>query len=470
MCAHPILTLHNCYETHSDYASDLDVLFLSVLYFLVHTSESVIAVATQSDDTPVNLDKARQFGKVTEDGHVFVIVEGEEYAVGQLPGSTEEEALTYFARKFENVEAQVSLLEARVENGAPAADLQKSVEQLASQVAVRNMVGDYAGLQERLIAITGKIADRAVAEKEEQAAHRQQALETREAIVAEAEQISAQDPEKTHWKNSHARMNELFELWKSSQREHHLPKAIEDELWKRYRAARTTFDRHRRAHFSSLDENNARAKRIKEELIAEAEQLSSSTDWNETASKYRTLMDRWKAAPRASRREDDALWARFRAAQDVFFDARTAANAELDKEYQANLAVKEELLKEAKAILPVTDIKAAKASFEQILDKWDAAGRVPRNDVRRIEGELKKIQDEIYNAENAKWKKSDPAKKARANSMLTQLEDAIAGLEADLAKAQASGNAAKIKKAEEALEARRQWLETLQASSADFNA
>lgn len=427
-------------------------------------------MTVQSDDNSVDLQKARQFGKVTEDGHVFVIVEGEEYAVGQLPGASEEEALTYFARKFENIEAQVSLLESRVERKAPAADLQKSVEQLAGQVAVRNMVGDYTNLQERLVAITGKIAELAETEKEEQAANRQQALEAREAIVAEAESIAAQDENKTHWKNSHARMNELFELWKSTQREHHLPKAIEDELWKRYRAARTTFDRHRRAHFSSLDENNARAKRVKEELIAEAEQLSTSTDWNETATKYRALMDRWKAAPRASRREDDALWARFRAAQDIFFDARTAANAELDKEYAANLVVKEELLAEAKALLPVTDLKAAKAAFDGILDRWDAAGRVPRNDVRRVEGELKKIQDEIYNAENAKWKKTDPEKKARANSMLTQLEDAIAGLEADLAKAQASGNANKIKKAEEALEARRQWLATLQASSANLGA
>lgn len=425
-------------------------------------------MTTQSDDASVNLEKARAFGRVSEDGHVFVIVDGEEYAVGQLPGSSEEEALTYFARKFENVEAQVSLLESRVEHGAPAADLQKAVEHLGSQVAVRNMVGDYAALQERLIAITGKIAERAVAEKEEQVANRQAALETREAIVAEAENIVAQDPEKIHWKNSHARMNELFDQWKATQRVHHLPKSVEDELWKRFRAARTAFDKYRRAHFSSLDENNARAKRIKEEIIAEAQKISSSTDWNETATKYRTLMDRWKAAPRASRREDDALWARFRAAQDVFFDARTAANAELDKEYEKNLVVKEELLKEAQAILPVTDAKSAKKAFDSILDRWDAAGRVPRNALRRVEGELKKVQDAIYNAENAKWQKTDPAKQARANSMLAQLEDAIAGLEADLDKAKASGNQQKIKKAEEALEARRQWLATLQASSGDF--
>lgn len=433
--------------------------------------ERVIAVTSKSDDTTtVNLEKARQFGRVSEDGHVFVIVEGEEYAVGQLPDASEEEALAYFARKFESVEAQVSLLESRVLHGAPSADLQKSVEQLGAQVAVRNMVGDYANLQERLITITGQIAELAETEKQAQSAAREAALAARENIVREAETIAGQDPEKTHWKNSHTRMNELFELWKTTQREHHLPKSIEDDFWKRFRTARTTFDKHRRAHFSSLDEANAQAKRAKEALIAEAEELATSTDWAATAGKYRSLMDRWKAAPRASRKEDDALWARFRAAQDKFFAARKAANAQLDKEYEANLAVKEDLLKQARALLPVKNIKEAKKQLDSILDRWDAAGRVPRQDMRRIEGELKKVQDAIHQAENAKWTKTDPEKKARANSMLTQLEETIASLEEDLAQAQASGDAKKIAQAQEALTARRQWLSTLQQSSADFTA
>lgn len=429
-------------------------------------------MTTQSDDTQatVDLDKARQFGRVDADGHVFVIVDGEEYAVGQVPNATEDEALAYFARKFENFEAQVALLEERVAHKAKAADLQKAAAHLGQQVAVRNMVGDYAALQERLVALVGKINEREEAEKAESAEAREAALAAREAIVSESETIADQDESKIHWKNSHARMNELFDEWKQTQREHHLPKSIEDDLWKRFRAARTTFDRRRRAHFSQLDENNAKAKRAKEALILEAEALSDSTDWAATAAKYRELMDRWKAAPRGGRKEDDALWARFRAAQDKFFDARTAINAELDKEFEANLVAKEALLEEARGILPVTDIKAAKEALDGILDRWDAIGRVPRNSVRRVEQELRKIQDEIHNAENAKWQKSDPAKQARANSMLTQLEDAIAGLEADLAKAEASGNAQKIKKAQEALDARKQWLETLKASSAEFGA
>ena len=199
----------------------------------------------KSDDTQVNLEQARKFGRVSDDGHVFVIVEGEEYAVGQLPGASEEEALAYFARKFENVEAQVSLLESRVENNSPAADLQKGI----SSIGVRKMVGDYASLQERLSALNERIIKLGEAQQQERAENRERALAAREEIVAEAEQIAAQDVEKIHWKNSHARMNELFDAWKQAQREIHLAKSVEDELCKLYSASRTTFDRKRRAHF-----------------------------------------------------------------------------------------------------------------------------------------------------------------------------------------------------------------------------
>ena len=416
----------------------------------------------KSDDIAVNLEKARKFGRVSEDGHVFVIVEGEEYAVGQLPDASEEEALAYFARKFENVEAQVTLLESRIENNAPAADVQKGIESIGAQIAERNMVGDYAGMQQRLTALTERIGELAEQQKQNRAANRERALAAREEIVAEAESIVEQDPEKIHWKNSHARMNELFDAWKQAQREIHLPKSVEDELWKRFRTARTTFDRNRRAHFSQLDERNARIKRAKEELISRAEELSSSTNWSETSRAYGDLMREWKKVPRGSRREDDKLWARFRAAQDVFFDARNAAKAEQDAAYADNLKVKEALLVEARGLLPVTDIAAAKAAFDKILDRWDAAGRVPRADMRRIDSELRKIQDEIHGAEAAKWKKNDPAKTARANSLLAQIQDSLTKLETELAQAQASGDEKKIAKAQEALDARRAWAATLE--------
>ena len=71
-------------------------------------------------------------------------------------------------------------------------------------------------------------------------------------------------------------------------------------------------------------------------------------------------MREWKAAGPAPRDVDEALWKRFRGAQDTFFGARDAANAEQDQEFAANAEVKEALLVEAEALLPVTDLDAAK--------------------------------------------------------------------------------------------------------------
>ena len=95
--------------------------------------------------------------------------------------------------------------------------------------------------------------------------------------------------------------------------------------------ARTTFDRKRRQHFGALDEQRAQARAAKERLIARAEELSTSTDWAATANAFRDLMTEWKAAGRTARKDDDALWARFRAAQDAFFAARTAANDQVGR-------------------------------------------------------------------------------------------------------------------------------------------
>ena len=331
-----------------------------------------------------SLAEAARWGRVEGDGHVFLTVDGTEYPVGQYPGVSDDEALGYFARKFEDVVAQIVLLEQRVSSKAPTADMQKTVTHLREQLAERNMVGDIRSAEARLDALVTQIGELEKAEKAEHDAVRAAELAAREAIVAEAEEIAGHDPAQIQWKTSSARMNELFESWKTAQKSGvRLGRSNEDALWKRFRAARTVFDRHRRAYFSQLDSNNSAAKAAKEKLITEAEALSSSTDWGFAAGEYRRLMDEWKASPRASRKDDDALWARFRAAQDVFFTNRQAANDEIDQEYGANLVVKEALLVEANELLPIKDLAAAKKALQSIRDRWEEAGKVPRADMGR---------------------------------------------------------------------------------------
>ncbi|MEW9873881.1 DUF349 domain-containing protein [Arthrobacter sp. HS15c] len=417
-----------------------------------------------------SLAEASHWGRVEGDGHVFLKIDGEEHAVGQYPDVSNDEALAYFARKFDDILAQIVLLEQRVSSKAPSTDMQKTVTHLREQLAERNMVGDLRAAEGRLDALSEQVKELEKTEKAEHDAVRAAELAAREEIVAEAESISGQDPSQIQWKTSSARMNELFESWKTAQKSGvRLGRSNEDALWKRFRAARTVFDRHRRAYFSQLDSNNSAAKSAKEKLIAEAEALSSSTDWGYAAGEYRRLMDDWKASPRASRKDDDALWARFRAAQDVFFTNRQAANEEIDQEYAANLTVKEALLVEASAILPVKDLAAAKKALQSVRDRWEEAGKVPRADMGRIEAGLRKVEDAVRQAEEENWQRSNPETKARTNSALSQLEAAIAGLQEDLAKAEKAGDQRKIKAAQEALDARQAWLDQIQRSASELS-
>lgn len=175
-------------------------------------------------------------------------------------------------------------------------------------------------------------------------------------------------------------------------------------------------------------------------------------------------MDRWKAAPRTNRKDDDALWARFRAAQQVFFDARRAKDQATDEEFRANLAAKEALLVEAEALLPVTDLEAVKPLLHNIQDRWDAIGYVPNADRGRIESRMRAVEDAVREAEEAEWRRSDPETQARANGMMGQLEAQLDELKAQLEAAEQAGDGKKAKDLAETLATKQAWLEQIRTT------
>jgi hypothetical protein len=218
-----------------------------------------------------------------------------------------------------------------------------------------------------------------------------------------------------------------------------LDKTSDDELWHRFSSARTTYTRHRKQHFAELSSKRDEAAAVKERLAAEAEQLSTSTDWGATSGRFRDLMRQWKAAGPAPREVDDKLWARFRTAQDTFFGARDAVQAEETVEQQNNLAAKEALLVEIEAILPVRDHKVAREQLRELLDRWDAIGKVPRDSMRAIDARLRAVEQAVKSAEDEVWSRSNPEARARAEATVKQLETLIADLEAQATQGRRTG-------------------------------
>jgi len=400
------------------------------------------------------------WGRVDETGTVYVREGDGERTVGQYPDGTPEEAIAYFERKYTDLAGQVSLLEQRARRGAPAGDVAKSVANLRSAVEGANAVGDLASLLTRLDALGGTVEELTEQQSAEAKAAVEAAIAERTAIVTEAESLAAQDPERTQWKQTTSALDELFARWQAHQHDGpRLPKNEANELWKRFRAARSTIEHNRKAFFAELDNQHRDVRSRKNALIEQAERLIPQGA--DGVPEYRRLLDQWKLAGRAGKKNDDALWARFKAAGDAIYSAKAEVDARDNVEYEANLQAKLALLDEAEPLLKETNRDTARTALLSIQERWDAIGRVPREQVRPIEDRLRKVETAVRRLDEEHWERNNPEKKARSEGLASQLNAAIAKLEEELAEAKAGGDAAKVKAAQEALDARKIWLDAL---------
>jgi hypothetical protein len=404
------------------------------------------------------------WGRVDADGTVYVRTADGERVIGSWAAGSPEEALAFFRRKFESLETEVALIEQRMAATEIApAQAQSTVKRLLAAVTDANALGDLDSLRTRLEALGGAVDQRREEVKAAREHARTEARGLKERIVEEAERIAV---EATHWKASGERMAELLEEWKAAP---HADRSVEAVLWKRLSAARNSFTKRRKAYFASLESERETVRARKEKLVADAEALADSTDWGGTSAVYRDLMRQWKEAGRAGRDDEAELWKRFREAQDKFFAARSEVFAAKETELRGNATIKEQLLTEAQALLPITDWRAARSALRGIQERWEQAGLVPREQRDQLEGGLRKVEEAVRRAEEAQWKRSNPEALARAEGTVNQLRTAIENLEKQLAKAQARGDAAGIRKAEEAIAARRSWLVEAERTLAEFS-
>lgn len=400
------------------------------------------------------------WGRVDENRTVYVRDGDSERIVGEFPDGTPEEALAYFSRKYDDLAGQISLLEQRIAHGTAPTDISETVKRFGTMLVEPAAVGDLASLRARVDKLQVKAVELSAKQQAERDAARKVALAQREKIVVEAERLAAQPEASIRWKDTGQALEELFNEWQTAQRSGpQVGKQQADALWKRFRTARQTFDSARRAHFAQMDANNKDVKQRKEKIITAAEALAPRGI--DGISAYRGLLDEWKASGRASRKLDDQLWARFKAAGDVLYQAKAAEDAQSNEEQTANLVQKQELLNEAEPILQVTDHVEARKLLTSIQLRWDEVGRVPRESVRDTEGQLRKIEEYVKTLESDHWRKNNPETKARSEGLRGQLESSIAELDAEIAAAKDSGDKNALEQAEAKLATQKSWLKAI---------
>ncbi|GIJ77151.1 protein of unknown function [Micromonospora phaseoli] len=390
------------------------------------------------------------FGRVDADGTVYVKTAEGERVVGSWQAGAPEEGLAHFARRFADLVTEVNLTEARLNSGAADANHSlATIRRLRTSLAEAHVVGDIDALATRLDKLAIVAEEKAAQARVAKEAARAEALARKTTLVEEAEKLAA---ESTGWKTAGDRLKEILDEWKTIRG---VDKKTDGELWKRFAAARDGFTRRRGAHFASLDGQRKQAQTVKEELVAEAEKISESTDWATTANQLKDLMNQWKAAPRASKEAEQRLWERFRAAQDAFFTRRSEVFSARDNEQRANLERKQALLAEAEALDVDGDPKGAQAKLREIQAQWHEAGRVPREAAAGLERRLRAIDEKVREVMDSAWRRTT----REDNPLLAQMRTQVAEAEERLSRAQAAGDTRRIKEAEQALASKRQFLQ-----------
>ena len=403
---------------------------------------------------------SNQYGRVDSENNVFVTDGGVERKVGQYPGVTEAEALAYFERKFSELESNVRILEQRLKNNADASSIATAAQKLAKDLVEPAAVGNLQDLRARVAAVTPNIEKLKAEKSEANQLAVANALKARNEIAQKAAALAEKDPKKTQWKIASKEMTELFESWQAAQKSGaKVPRKEADAIWKIFSQARTKFEANKRAFFAELTvvTKNARAK--KSELAAKAEALVAKG--SDAASDYRKLLDEWKLSGRSQGKQDDSLWDRFKAAGDAIYALRKETIAKEQVEYSANYEAKIAIVAEAEKIDPSKDLAEAKKQLLAIQQRFEKAGKVPKEKIREIDDRMRAVEKKVKEFEQEQWRKSDPAAIERTNGVLSQLEQSIATIESDLAKAASANDAKKTKELTDALEARKSWLEVV---------
>jgi hypothetical protein len=393
-----------------------------------------------------------RFGRVDPDGTVWLFTSSGERMIGSWQAGDTEAAFAHFGRRFDDLSTEVDLLEHRLSSGSgDARKIRASAAALEEGLASAAVLGDLESLAARLHAIRERAEEAAQADKAQREEHRAAQIALKEALAAEAEELAENA---VQWKTAGDRLRAILEEWRTITG---VDRKTDDALWKRYSAARETFNRRRGSHFAELDRERAGVRQAKEQLCERAEELADSTDWTATAATFRQLLTDWKAAGRAAKDVDDALWRRFKGAQDAFFAARNAVTAERDAELTANVTAKQGLLAKAER-LDLSDVDAARAELRSIADKWDAIGKVPRERSSELERRLRAVEKRVRDAADSD--RGDPQAAQRAEQFRSRANQ----FEQQAAKAEAAGRTKDAEDARANAQQWREWAETAEGA------
>ncbi len=192
------------------------------------------------------------------------------------------------------------------------------------------------------------------------------------------------------WDSASEELLEIQKVWKTIG---FAPKRDNNRIYERFRAACDRFFELKREFYAGQKSEWEHNLAVKQELCEAAEALSLSEEWKEATDELIALQARWKQVGPVARRHSDAIWKRFRAACDKFFERKAAHFASQDSQHEENLKLKQALLAEMRE----ADIKAGGIeTIKEFQRRWGQIGFVPIKHKDALQKEFKSLIDAMF--------------------------------------------------------------------------
>lgn len=192
-------------------------------------------------------------------------------------------------------------------------------------------------------------------------------------------------------KDWNTKTKEILDIQKAWEKIGPVPKESGKDINKSFWASFKQFFHHKNLFFKELDEIRATNQKKAEELIAQAEALMENTDWQSTANQLVKLQQEWKKLGPTPEKNRDALYKKFKAACDSFFENRRTSTKQANNEFDANLKLKQDL------IAAIHSAAAGESRSEEELSgfvtEFNEIGFVPRKNIKEIQNQFKEAVD-----------------------------------------------------------------------------
>ena len=217
-------------------------------------------------------------------------------------------------------------------------------------------------------------------------------LELKTELCAATEELSAQPlTTRKEWNKASDRLLEIQKTWKTIG---FAPKKDNNRIYERFRTACDRFFEAKRQFYAGMKTEMEHNLQLKTEICEAAESLMNSEEWKKATDELIALQARWKEIGAVSRRHSDAIWKRFRAACDKFFERKASHFASVDGEHEENLRQKLALLDEMAA----ADVKAGGYDvIREFQRRWGEIGFVPIKQKDAVQKKYKAAVDALFN-------------------------------------------------------------------------